>query len=53
MSPKKKSSSLNIQVWNMSGGNLPEGVVQAVTEAVESVVKDSENPRLLMNVQKG
>lgn len=52
MAKQRKTKALNVQVWNLNGGPLPENVTQEVTEAIEKLVKGSENPRLMMHVEK-
>ena len=43
----------HLTVWTMNGGPVPNGVIKALTESVESILKDADergDTRLLYNV---
>ena len=44
---------VHVSMWNMNGGSVPQGSVDAVVEAVEAAIKSAEekhNVRLLYSV---
>lgn len=49
----KHARALHFTVYTVNGDKIPEAVIRKIEAAVDRVVKDSENPRLVVNIDRG
>lgn len=46
------TSAVNVMVWNLNGGAVPEKIVRRIEGAVSSIIGDCKNARLMYDVVK-
>ncbi len=49
---KNNARALNFTIHTLNGSPIPEAVVRRIEGAINNAVKDSDNPRLVVNVER-
>jgi len=46
------ATAMNIMIWNLNGGHVPEKTARRIEGAVASIIRESRNSRLMYDMVK-